>query len=360
MDSSPETQTIPAALLDRYLAGACSAEDAARVEAWASVHDLGETLAALKGAASPTDTHRTAADWAVIVQRTSEQPSASGLVRPSRSSRNGALGRRLGIAAAALGLGVALVVAGRTVIWPRATSPATPIATFATAVGQQAMVTLDDGTRVTLAPQTTLRVERGFGGRSRHVSLDGQAYFDVARADGAPFVIQTGRVTTRVLGTAFVVRRYARDTSVRVAVRTGKVMVSSEGAKTPSVTLTAGLVGAVNDSIATLVPVTDLAQDMGWLDGKLVFNSASASDVLEALTRWYGYQFKLADSTLARRKLRILLSTRSSSDALASLRLVLNVDLAFNGNVVTLTPRRASGGVNVRDDVVTHTREVGR
>jgi len=355
MDSTPQ-HSIPAALLDRYLAGACSADEARQVEAWAAGHDAGAALAALKGSGANADARRKAADWAAIARRTT---GAAARPRPPRPAvwRPWATG-------AALVVGAGLVAIGLRRVGSRPARDAAPLATFATAVGQQATVTLDDGTRVTLAPSTTLRVARDFGDGARDVTLDGQAYFDVARADGAPFSVHAGRTVTRVLGTTFVVRRYAGDDAAHVAVRSGKVSVAAEGAGHAAVTLAAGQAGEATDSAATLAPASALAEETGWLDGKLVFNAASTADVLRALSRWYGYQFKLTDSTLAQRKLTIWLSTRSSTDAFASLRLLLNVDLAFDGNVVTVRPRRSAARPlherDVRDDVTAPAREVGR
>jgi hypothetical protein len=90
--------------------------------------------------------------------------------------------------------------------------------------------------------------------------------------------------------------------------------------------------------------------------------------VLATLGRWYGYRFRLSDSTLATKNLTAVLSTQSSRAALATLELLLNVDLAVDGTTVTLTPRhkpRTSAELRDlryrRDGITIHTTsEVGR
>jgi transmembrane sensor len=238
--------------------------------------------------------------------------------------------------------------------------------TYATATGQRATLKLSDGTVVTLAPQTVLRVAE-FDARARRVMLDGEARFEVANVAGASFEVQTGTVNTRVLGTTFLVRRYAADRQTRVAVQSGKVLLAANSPQQPSVVLTAGHVGYVSDSSATEMVPDDIAPYTGWLDGRLVFHNAPTEEVLATLGRWYGYRFRLSDSTLAAKNLTAVLSTQSSRAALATLELLLNVDLAVDGTTVTLTPRRkprTSAELRDlryrRDGMTIHTSEVGR
>jgi ferric-dicitrate binding protein FerR (iron transport regulator) len=99
------------------------------------------------------------------------------------------------------------------------------------------------------------------------------------------------------------------------------------------------------------------------MNGVVVFRKAPAADVLAAITRWYGYQIQLTDSTLATRNLTVALSTQSSADALSSLKLVLGVDIAFEGNRLILTPRRSprlSGREREVRPASQPQREVGR
>jgi len=212
---------------------------------------------------------------------------------------------------------------------------------YATATGQRATITLTDGTRVTLAPQSVLRVVPPLNGATRTVALVGEAYFEVHGKSDAPFVVRTGAVATRVLGTTFSVRYYITDPRVQVAVTTGKVVVSALTRQHPTITLTAGAVGAVTDSMAVLISVDSAAQYTAWTAGQLHFYRVPITDVLATLTRWYGYQFRLADPALSDHRLTAVLDTWSAASALGTIKLLLNVDLTFDANVVTLHPRRA-------------------
>jgi len=199
---------------------------------------------------------------------------------------------------------------------------------------------LQDGSRVQLAPRTTLHVDEAFGTGTRTVTLSGEAYFDVRHAVGGAFIVKTGTVSTRVLGTTFGVRHDAADSAVHVVVTTGRVAVAGGSTRRTPLTLSAGMIGIVTDSSAVTTSTTE-SPYVGWINGQLVFHKAPTADVLASLTRWYGYQFRLADSSLARQNLTLALSTESSSAALSTLKLMLDVDLTFDHNIVTLRPRVA-------------------
>jgi transmembrane sensor len=88
--------------------------------------------------------------------------------------------------------------------------------------------TLPDGTKVTLNENSQLKYSRGFGKSNREVSLIGEATFDVTHDPTKPFLVHTGKITTKVLGTEFNVHAYPDDEKVTVTVLRGLVEVSDE------------------------------------------------------------------------------------------------------------------------------------
>ena len=90
-------------------------------------------------------------------------------------------------------------------------------------------VELCDGSVVTLKPRSELRFPSVFGNQ-REVSLSGEALFEVARNVNHPFLVHANEVTTRVLGTSFLIKAYALEQDITVTVKTGKVSVYTEQA----------------------------------------------------------------------------------------------------------------------------------
>lgn len=99
-----------------------------------------------------------------------------------------------------------------------------PDPSYATAVGEQRVVRLDDGTRISL--NSGSHVVAAYGEGERRVRLTrGEVLFEVARDAGRPFVVAVDGHSVTALGTSFVVRRDARQ--VAVTLIEGKVAVAS-------------------------------------------------------------------------------------------------------------------------------------
>lgn len=99
--------------------------------------------------------------------------------------------------------------------------------TKSTADNQRAMFTLIDGTEVWLRGNSSITYNKELAiDGVRSVQLTGEAYFDVAKNPDLPFIVVTGEVSTRVLGTKFNVRAFPQN-AVEVTVESGKVLVES-------------------------------------------------------------------------------------------------------------------------------------
>jgi len=247
---------------------------------------------------------------------------------------------RLGIVTALLA--VILGVVAREKLLNVVPQPHThALRTYATAVGQRASVTLPDGSRILLAPRTTLTLDAAFGHDARTVTLSGEAWFEVTSRHGAPFIVRTGVVRTRVLGTQFDVRHYADDRDVRIAVAQGKVVVSSTSRRHVSATLSAGVAASITDSTALTTSIVDMTEYTGWTHDQLEFANTLLPDVLTTVGRWYGYRFRLADSTLAHERLTATFDYASKPDVIKALEALLSVS-------ATLEPRGADTVVTLR------------
>ncbi len=160
-------------------------------------------------------------------------------------------------------------------------------------------VELDDGTRVTLNVNAEMAVS--FDSGQRNVRLRaGEAYFDVARDESRPFVIEAGDGRVAVLGTAFNMR--LTEHGFTVAVTEGRVAVSP----TPdlpdanSQVLTPDQAADVDTRIAalTLFPV-DADAISAWRRGQLIYRDAPLAEVIGDISRYVGANIVLDDSELS-------------------------------------------------------------
>jgi transmembrane sensor len=367
MHDDPRGREVPEPSLhqlETFLARGGTSEEAEAVRAWAGHAPDGASLADLVQAILRDDT--SGVDPDAVLQalharlRPSPAPASTSAATPAARipisspvpgagfRRHHGSGAWRGWAGGAIAAAT-LVVAVLSFVWHErgerhVTPESAPVHTYATSVGQRATVTLSDGTRVTLAPATTLRVPSDFGRASRAVVLDGQGYFDVAHVTGAPFVVRAGRTTARVLGTAFDVRHYANDAAVQVVVTSGKVEMAPRTGH-PTVLLTAGTMGrTTSDSTATATAVND-ADYTAWRDGRLVFRDAPVAEVLKTVGRWYGIDARLADSSLGQGALTATFDFKSMTNAVTALEVLLDATATYDATtgkhpIVTLHARR--------------------
>ena len=165
-----------------------------------------------------------------------------------------------------------------------------------TSVGGEYCVTLSDGTRVWLNANTELEFPVRFVRDKRVVYLKGEAYFEVARDEAKPFIVETNGMKTRVLGTSFNVKAYPDEREERATLLSGSVEVtlveSGPGDKFPRAVLEPGMQARWKSGRPALTVAPVNADDVvAWRRGEFVFDEEDIDVVLRALARWYGVQF---------------------------------------------------------------------
>ena len=201
---------------------------------------------------------------------------------------------------------------------------------YATAVGEQKVATLEDGTRIALNTDTHLSVR--YEERARNVVMeDGEAMFEVARNPARPFVVKAGNKSVTAIGTSFIVRKTGN--AVTVTLISGKVRVdtysSPVGARPVQSTLLAPgeRFAAAVDAAAMVTPVSSEAAT-AWRRGQVMFNDTPLSAAVAELNRYGGPQVDIADPRLGALTVSGVFATNDTAefaDAVAALH-GLNVD----------------------------------
>jgi len=170
------------------------------------------------------------------------------------------------------------------------TTPAPPVFTrmFRTGIGQQADVTLPDGSVVTLDTGSTLNVR--YGADVRSAALAGQAWFRIKPGD-TPFRISAGgRDFSAPTGTFDVRTDPGR---VRAFANTGHLTLESDGS---SVALAPGKLLAVQGSDVMIRTLDDPAAFTGWRSGHLQFADTPLSEAVGEFNRYRTRPIRLADA----------------------------------------------------------------
>lgn len=164
-----------------------------------------------------------------------------------------------------------------------------PLTEVSTRPGQRMQLTLPDGSVVTLNSSSRLTYPVAFTDSLRVVELSGEGYFSVQANPHQPFVVRSGALETRVLGTEFAVLAYPAEGLHRVAVAEGKVAVRAGQVHD---VLTPGQ-GVELDSTG-LRRVVAPTSAFAWQSGELDFRSQTLAEVARALHHYYGVPVRVA------------------------------------------------------------------
>ncbi len=167
---------------------------------------------------------------------------------------------------------------------------------YATERGERELVTLADGSRLTLNTATQLRT--AVTAQTRQVWLEsGEAFFDVAHDAKRPFVIHAGKQTVTVLGTKFSL--YRDGEQLRVEVLEGRVQVQTDQSQPTVLTHADAALADAGGVLVTKQSQQQLTASLGWLQGKLVFDEVSLGEAARQFNRYGSKQLVIKDETAA-------------------------------------------------------------
>jgi len=153
-----------------------------------------------------------------------------------------------------------------------------------TTTNQTQQIALKDNSKVYLNTNSQLRII-DFNERKRALSLKGEAYFEVARDESRPFIVETHWGTVQVLGTQF--NTLATDSNLVVSVASGLVQVSTEN---ESEILKAG--ESVLVSAGKFRREPNNQNFLAWQNGVLKFTNNTGDHVLATLSKHFEVNFK--------------------------------------------------------------------
>lgn len=166
--------------------------------------------------------------------------------------------------------------------------------------GKIIKVTLTDGTIVVLNSGSQLIYPKAFNTKIRCVTLKGEGYFKVAHDPHKPFIVQTDKINTQVLGTSFNINSYQEREDIRITVLTGKVGVYLRNIKSQKNTqfITANQQVIFNKSKRMLVKTDhpiDTSELVAWIKGRMVYDNMPLIDVITDIDRHYDVDIAVSD-----------------------------------------------------------------
>lgn len=160
--------------------------------------------------------------------------------------------------------------------------------------GGEYKLVLSDGTRVWLNSESQLTYPVRFTGDTREVKMQGEICFSVARDESQPFIVRSGEVAVKVLGTLFNMEAYAGERQVTTTLVSGKVEVQLGG----QVQLLRPDQQLVIEDDRFFLKEVIAADYISWTNGLFHFTEASLEEIMTRLARWYEVEFFFAAPSL--------------------------------------------------------------
>lgn len=155
--------------------------------------------------------------------------------------------------------------------------------------GQKFQVVLSDGTTIHLNSGSSLKFPITFiKGHYRKVYLTGEAYFEVSKDKQHPFIVQSGDINVKVLGTKFNVSAYKEDLNINTVLVEGAVEVYPKRTPNQKSVLVPGEKASWTKSNSLLaINKVDVGNYTAWMSGQLIFKGQPFGKIVQKLERAY-------------------------------------------------------------------------
>ncbi|MDR2499054.1 MAG: FecR family protein [Tannerellaceae bacterium] len=225
-------------------------------------------------------------------------------------------------------------------------SPTPPLIMHCFAMGSESKgsITLPDGTVAWLNADSRLTYPEEFEADNRIVKLEGEGYFDVQPDQARPFVVETGGMRVKALGTAFDLRNYAGSENLSLVLLNGSVEALFDG-HDKAVRLRPNQSLVYNKRYAKYeVASVNAADYVIWIQNKLLLDDEKLSVILYKMERWYGIDIDAAADVPKNMRLSLTIRKESKEDIFRILEMIAPVSFSGEGDSIRVKGRRGKQG----------------
>lgn len=163
---------------------------------------------------------------------------------------------------------------------------------LATAKGETYRVVLPDGSVIELNADSRLTYPSSFTNQmERKVTLVGEGYFQIAKDNQRPFVVETAGQQVLVLGTEFNIKAYPDEDKTVTTLVTGSLKVM--GGDMGNLVLAPGEESVLNGQ-GIVMEKADLKASIAWRMGRFHFNKTPFDSMVREVARWYNVDVEYA------------------------------------------------------------------
>jgi len=194
------------------------------------------------------------------------------------------------------------------------TDPSLLVLNAETAVGEQRVVSLTDGSVIHLNTDSLVLVDFSDTRRNVHL-LRGEAHFDVAHDENRPFIVKAADNTVTAVGTSFNVQLTSAH-QLELLVTDGKVLVKDKQDNNPIAEssdpregfgelMIQGQKALISQQSIQQLEMSNeqIQNELAWQQGMLVFHGEPLSEALQEISRYTSIKFTLADDQVKQRRI---------------------------------------------------------
>lgn len=253
--------------------------------------------------------------------------SRAGIISPTRSKRS------FGLFHYAAAVVLALLVAGSALLVLK--NPSSPtLLVFSMEKGNKGCMQLPDGTKVWLNGQSLVTYDNT---HTRQITLEGEAYLEVAKNSEREFIVKTKDIDVMVFGTAFNVAAYPNAPVIDISLVEGSVGIRC--ATTTEVTkLTPGLMARFHKQTGKIeLHEKDIADMSLWKNNELRMHNLSASALYRKMEGWYSTTIKLKNEGSKKNLYNIVITNETLEEILALINKITPITYAIKDNEVEIS-----------------------
>lgn len=213
-------------------------------------------------------------------------------------------------------------------------------------------IVLSDGTVITLAKESTIKLDKSFDTGKRELWLTGEAFFDVKHDATHPFIVHTSFNDVSVLGTTFNVKAYPNSKITETSLIHGSVRVDSKNnpghfvvLKPNQKVISSNQPERVDVSANKEYQVSSLQNDAltkqpvetKWIRSRLDIDDLPLSVIAQKLQNWYGIEVKIEDDEVKDYRYSGTFENETIVKTLEALQLSYPFMFEIKNNKITIT-----------------------
>lgn len=312
-------------IISRYLRGDSTEEEIKALYSWLSESEENRQLFA--GLSANISLHKNATDIDVDNQKEKMLSRLNARIDASEEKK-----RRTSFFVWASGIAAAAVVVLGLFLSRPAKSPASEDIILCNNTEATHLYNLPDGSKVCLMPGTTISYNVS-GATERHIRLDGNGFFAIAKDSLRPMTVMTKDVNLRVLGTTFTVKSKQGYQDTEIVLETGSVRLTTpSGAPLVCLSPDQKAVFRSTTSDITIEPIAATPYVVSKYSIVSLTN-ATVVDIIEAIEKTFKVKVSIADSPDNKRYDFNFLKSDTPADVVKVLQLLTESDCSIvSGN----------------------------